>query len=336
MSKLFILGSGFSKSISNHMPTIYGLSEYIKENFKKIPGDKKTYKKFIDDPEMLLTYLYQSMPWKTDIESHLDKAAFISINEMITKYIRICEDKTFKEELPQWSYDFVKYLHNNKSIVASLNYDTIVERLARVIEPPDKIGGDQINVSNYYRMPLAPLRGRGNFLWGINWCDTFQLIKLHGSINWYYSGDHNAEGQQVYYTSVKTKSPMKDITDDFGKSSMQDLEPLLIPPVSEKSLFYNTNLVKTLWKNFRTAIENADEIYSIGYSIPKTDLTMRMFLKGFSKEKDKSIYIVDIANGKRAENLILNYKKTFESGNIKTKYLGVKNPVKKMVCDLVK
>jgi hypothetical protein len=186
MKKLFILGSGFSKSISNHMPTIIGLSEFIEKNMDQIPGDHEIICRLISDPEKLLSYLYQPMPWKSEEEVYMDKASFIILSKIITTYIIDCEERAFGEGVPKWSFDFVEYLHRNECTTATLNYDTFIERLARDLKPFDKESSEKesIDTSNLYRMPLASIRGRGNFTWGIKWYKTLSLLKLHGSINW--------------------------------------------------------------------------------------------------------------------------------------------------------
>ena len=62
--EIIYFGFRFSKSISSYMPTVTELAEYIKSKINLIPGDYEVYKSLVDDPENLLSYLYQPMPWK--------------------------------------------------------------------------------------------------------------------------------------------------------------------------------------------------------------------------------------------------------------------------------
>jgi hypothetical protein len=333
MKKLFIVGSGFSKSISSHMPTIIELSKYIQKCLSTITGDTTLYQRYSSDPERLLSYLYQPLPWKLEEELYIDKAAFISLSKMMTEHIKDCERKAFTEQISEWAYQFVEYLHKNEITVATLNYDTIIERLSRKLKPSENNKG-ALETSNFYRMPLAPIGGRTNSLWGTEWYKTYHLLKLHGSINWYYFGEENIIGQQVYYIPVRKESPIEDIYDDFTESSLVDLVPLIIPPVADKSVFYRTRLVKILWSDFRVALQEADEIYCIGYSLPKTDLTTSMFLNGFT-DSTKKIYIVNNAKDQCAEELVKRYHETLTECKIDDTYLGSENSVELMVNNLL-
>lgn len=111
MSKLFILGSGFSKAVSSHMPTIRELAQHIETRLDQLPGDHRVYRRLLADPEGLLTYLFQAMPWKSPEETHVDRAAFIVLSRQIAEYLKECEAKAFGQAPPQWAVDFVQYLH---------------------------------------------------------------------------------------------------------------------------------------------------------------------------------------------------------------------------------
>ena len=110
-----------------------------------------------------------------------------------------------------------------------------------------------------------------------------------------------------------------------------DLTPLIIPPVADKSTFYQTRLVKVLWGEFRKAIEQADEIYCVGYSLPKTDLTVRLFLRSTAEAKHRTVYLVNNATGVAKEELLANYKEVFKGCDVDERYLGVPNAVESMV-----
>ena len=70
----------------------------------------------------------------------------------------------------------------------------------------------------------------------------------------------------------------------------------------------------------RVTLVNADEIYCIGYSLPKTDLTMGLFLSSLSL-KDKTVYIVNNAQADQSEKLLERYKEVFTDCNLSDKYL---------------
>ena len=60
--------------------------------------------------------------------------------------------------------------------------------------------------------------------------------------------------------------------------------PLIITPVKQKDYGRFGNLFETLWNNAYRSIEDADRIFIIGYSFPKTDLkSNELFYKAFMK-----------------------------------------------------
>jgi hypothetical protein len=454
--RLFMLGSGFSKAMSPKMPVIKELSQKIREEFGQLPCDPKVCSQFLDDPEGLLTYLYQGMPWKSPEETHTDRAAFISLSRSISDFIKMCEAEAFRANYPNEVEEFVQYLHRQsiksglRITVATFNYDTVVERIARylrAIDTPDDIAYlrnfmyapteiaddgrnllrylrnqnqsshkyiksrlstslcceidefdlekppsqefqnkildelnciiqgepiytkdrfpsfrvsldfeellegkqfqlanrilldsafttsslepiDQINTADLYRMPLTHLAQRTTGLYSSKSHTTFRLIKLHGSINWFFTGSENFVGEQIYFIPVTSNSPMTDARQlgEVLEINSMDLVPLIVPPVSEKTSFYNNLLVRTLWTSFREALEEAEEIYCIGYSLPQTDFSLRLFLSAFAGE-NKSIFVVNSATGQDAESLLSNYKSTFKNCKINGDFLSVENPL---------
>jgi hypothetical protein len=186
--------------------------------------------------------------------------------------------------------------------------------------------------SDLYQLPLASLMSRTAFLWGSEPLATFRLLKLHGSIHWHSSGEENVVGQQVYYEPLYTRLFPENASDkSLNGVNKKDLVPLIIPPVAEKSAFYRTRLIRTLWTDFREAIEAATEIYCVGYSLPKTDLTMNLFLSS-TASTGKTIYLV---NRSKDVNLMQNYQQVFGNCEIDTRYLGHNDAVERMVNDLI-
>lgn len=338
MGKIFILGTGFSKAISETMPTMAGLAEHVRSRICELPGDSddhRIYENLVSDVEALLTYLFGKMPWKDPEKVHLDRAAFVKLSRLVSGHISDREDEAFETEPQEWSRQFIEYLHREKLTVATFNYDTVFEKLWMGLEL-------NWSCSPLYRMPLRFLRERVSKVFGSEKIvKTCRLLKLHGSTNWYFSGDENAPGQQVYYDLVKINTGTEpEVSEDEIETlrAIRDkagLVPLIIPPVAEKSSFYGTRLVMTLWAELRDAINEANEIYFVGYSLPKTDLTTSLFLSAtIGRDSDKIIYIVDNATGCHKDRLIENYSNVFGEQNLNLDYLGMKEAVERMVGSL--
>jgi len=340
MSELFIIGAGFSKAISGNMPIMKNLAKFVQEQIGQLPGSQEAlrmYKKLASDPEYLLTYLFQELPSKASEDIHLDKSAFITLSRLIANYIAKREKEILA--LPLWARQFIEYIHEKEFIVATFNYDTVLERLSAKLKDKDK-DNSLITNASIYRMPLIPLSTRMNAMEGTTYTffhqRTYRLLKLHGSVNWFYAGDENIKGQQVYYTDVLPDAVGLEPSEQLMGISSMDLTPLIIPPVAEKSSFYSTQLVKVLWSEFRDGIRKARDIYCVGYSLPRTDLTTSLFLSSVVDDyKDKTIHIVNPATGTEKEKLIENYSFVFgkQPQELADKYLP---SVEKMVDNLRK
>ena len=58
MSKLFVLGTGFSKAVFETMPIMSDLAEHVRPRLDELPGDqddRRIYRNLVSDVEALLT-----------------------------------------------------------------------------------------------------------------------------------------------------------------------------------------------------------------------------------------------------------------------------------------
>ena len=99
------------------------------------------------------------------------------------------------------------------------------------------------------------------------------------------------EGYVVVESRFKNPFMPKGQADDKGLTSM----PLIIPPVKQKEYDLFGTLFTQVWDEAQKQIEQADEIYVIGYSFPKTDIrTDHLFRSAFLKRN--SIPTITILN----------------------------------------
>ena len=107
---------------------------------------------------------------------------------------------------------------------------------------------------------------------------AFQLLKLHGSLNWFHAD--SGRGDVIY--DAGGISTDDDAPADFASLSSDwvGLRPLLIPPMATKASNHFNGMMEVMWRNAREAAVNADRMICVGYSLPPTDWPMRMLLKG--------------------------------------------------------
>lgn len=324
--RLFLLGSGFSRAVSQEMPTVGELREYLHETVPRLRAYDPAMARLIHDPEMLLSYLMQRGPWKAPGEAEADYGAFLELSSRLGSFIRECETRAFKTPAPSWAKEFASLLHLSKSTVVTLNYDTVLERLSRHLETPD---GRAVRTADLYGLPLAHLAQRTAGYSYYPRSETYRLLKIHGSTNWYYTGDNSFAAQQVYYVEVNSDSPETDDGDiaDLLNQNTPDLTPLIVPPVSEKASLYSTRLLRILWSEFRNAVDAADELFLVGYSFPPSDYTMSMFLSSL----DFAGKTVEIVNRTSEPAFTSRIQRAFRGAEVRTTYSPAPDAVERMV-----
>ena len=107
-----------------------------------------------------------------------------------------------------------------------------------------------------------------------------------------------------------------------------DKEILLIPPVAEKTTYFNNETVRGLWKDAAAALQGAAALYIIGYSLPISDLGMRFFLAGNSPDADSLVHVVNTDT-----NTLERYCEFLHRSDIRAEYVGPDNPVVQFACD---
>jgi len=303
------LGSGFSKAVfPDNMPTVTELAAFLRqqESLKSEP-----YVRLADDPELLLSYLSTEQPWKEPWKALEDRAIFTRIQKSLAEHIATCEERAFKNPIPDWTTQLVERLHRDKTTVITFNYDTVLERLVHELKQK-KTNGEWPREFDLYRLPLSVILLRESGTLAGTEIDTFHLIKLHGSVNWFYSGEE-FPGEQVYYWPIgwdplQWRGLNADASRRKSERLQKDKIPLIIPPVTEKSSFYGNRTVRTLWIDAQRALEEAEEIFCVGYSLPATDLTTKLFLR--SVARPKKVIVVNKESGDAPE-MLKRYREAF-------------------------
>ena len=185
---------------------------------------------------------------------------------------------------PEWLRRLILAWHRREAVVITLNYDTLVEKACRDLRVSEKTS--VLRPADIYPPYFANLASRsGVGLWGGEVFPTFRLLKLHGSVNWHYSGREDFHGETIFFSDVPEFGPPGDEAARNARSQRlrdmaADKETLIIPPVAEKTTYFNNETVRGLWKDAAAALQGAATLYVIGYSLPISDLGMRFFLAG--------------------------------------------------------
>jgi len=237
-------------SVAELKPTIYTESERKGRNFKYL--QKIRYSKDIDEK-------HTSEENKVKIKSSGKRAVVIYFHNYNV------DEQDFKSAIDNFNDD--KCGNDLKDA-----YSTFKKNMK------DK----HIDYLDLYPIPIARARSRTLSLWNREYYETYKLFKLHGSINWYYSGAKEDTAEQIY---LSTNSEGEGI-------DLKDLVPVIIPPVLDKTGFFKHSTVKSMWNEARNLLKEAKKVYIIGYSIPQTDLTVKFMLQSYIPE-DCEVTIVN-------------------------------------------
>jgi hypothetical protein len=246
-----------------------------------------------DDFERWLSLLADDQPWLSDSENLENRAAFHGVSMAIHAVLRDCQEAALTGGLKRWAADLILDWHNTRAKVITLNYDTLVELAFHQVAPPSSRPGAPYWWRDLLPLPfpIAATRVGATYLNDYSGePETFQLLKLHGSLNWYYGGPLAGAGDIVYDTGVWRRwdgLPMitEGQPDETARiealcaKAVLDKLPLLIPPTATKGPYYAAPSVGLLWRLAREALKNADELVIMGYSAPITDLVMGALLR---------------------------------------------------------
>ncbi len=277
---VFILGAGFSKAISEEMPVLRELSAAIASRVNQ----PTPY--LAEDVELAMTFLAQPQPWMSEAQQLRNRAAFLELIEAIATEITDRSAMVLARPIPSWLLRFAHWLHFNKAIVITLNYDTLLE--AAIAEIP---GGD---CGLKQLIPFRFAADEGVLSGGDVRANSLELLKLHGSVNWRYSGRTTYAGELIQWCGVRPWTVQAKGPARMEKTA--DTVPLLIPPVTDKTSYFTHHSIQHLWKRASQALISAKRVFCIGYSLPATDLTIRFLFSDLRREHPVGFYLVNRPN----------------------------------------
>lgn len=296
MADTFLLGAGFSKAISATMPTMIELYQLLEQLIGMADGFSKEAYDFADgNVETLLSYYAIPNPHDHEVEILRKKRVTMLLEIGIGEVLEDRERLSAKQRLNPSGSKLVEHWHVQRSHVLSMNYDTLVERIAAELEYTI-VGGNKANLyyTDLYPIPVSSALSREGSVLSSNYPDTFTLYKLHGSTSWYKSTVETHVDPIYGLSHEQVETP-------HHKKFIADKRRFIVPPVYDKSSLLNHEGIRSLWRQAKDiALKNADNLYVIGYSLPDTDAAMPILLwEGARtgtpvKNSKKPLYVVDI------------------------------------------
>lgn len=284
---VFVVGAGFSKAISDRMLVLAELSARVRDAL----GDAwraEWGQDLEDNVELLLTHLAAAHPWEDVGERHQALSAYHQVKDVMTDWLDMAEKASLREQgPPDWLGRLIGYWHQRACTILTFNYDTLIEHAVSTLPlHPDGVFGWHL-----YQVPIHWAAAReGWALLAGERPTTFGLLKLHGSLNWWYSGPGSPPGDTVHGTNMKPKwGHGPDSDEDLA---VTDKVRLVVPPTLQKEPFYENSILRAQWRMARERLATADRVVLMGYSLPPTDLTSRLLLS--TSGMDAPIEVVDL------------------------------------------
>ncbi|WP_298767705.1 hypothetical protein [uncultured Fibrobacter sp.] len=273
--RIFVLGSGFSKSFCPQMPTLRDLNELIPFGISdEFPHLRDYCRRFLElcnnqseylNIETLSTSILSAQIFPGMRESLYHSSLRFELLRFIASVIR--HDQGIEGESLQILRMFLRNCVNSPregvrdTLLLSFNYDMLVENAIS----DDEDLSEQVSVDYGVRIDPADRSAVREPR-----THTVDLIKLHGSLNWY---------------AVKGASDSLDLQNvcqvepcDRSFPIYREDTPIYIPMAHAKESFLRGSLFNLLWSKADYYLKNAEEIYFLGYGFPKTDMNNLEFL----------------------------------------------------------
>jgi len=273
----FLLGAGFSHSVSEVMPLTNALGLEIASRLTR-QGHNTTLLQglYRNNFEAWLTQLAEGRPWASEADNLRDRAMFLDASSQVAEIIRMAQRQSGPRA--KWLDRLVTFWHQNQSVVLTLNYDTLVEQAVQDLHLKDH--GELVHYTSAYAIPVTSANLRRAGVWGADPdIETLRLLKLHGSINWYYSGSDSPHGETVYEGGLTYgwDAEYTHVVGDRGLDLLVDKVPFVVPPTGTKSSFFNNETIRAQW-SVASEFLRPCQLVVMGYSLPEADHLMRLFL----------------------------------------------------------
>lgn len=298
---VLLLGAGFSRAVSAEMPMTDELGGAVAERLRR-SGETRVPPRFEGGAfETWMSHLAEEQPFLTVPENLANRALFLTVSEAVAEVLGEQVQSVLSSSYPAWLPRLICLAHRQRTTVVTFNYDTLVECAVATgvlydwgaAEPVEwtELTGD---------VPGWP---SGVLRWGSTPADTFTLLKLHGSLNWYWVPEDTtgvSVARRVLPGSFGAPEPYSE---QSRRRDVPGRAPFVVPPSTAKSSYYRNPFFREIWRQAFEAICGADRLVLVGYSLPLADLTVADMLREGLARSSADVTIVNPAACDVAERL---------------------------------
>jgi hypothetical protein len=338
MTDAFILGAGFSKAIDYlQMPTTDELGDRAIELLQSIHrASPRTHSSTCDGIscdhpvlvngkppggsfEVWLSRLAEPQPYRFEHENAVASSLYEQLASAVADTIlwatqRCCEQQPAMEAA--WFAPLLTAWHERRADVLTFNYDTLVEARFDALQIVD--GPSMSRPYNHRDLGPQLLPEAGVVDVGpagpIPW--SFNYMKLHGSIHWYWDPMTRSADSMVD-VGLPARWPHNPNDRTWQPAVLvPGRRPVVVPPTTSKTAFFNNPVIRHQWRKAFEAIRSADRVILIGYSLPTYDLLVGSLLDDAARQRGGIPAIVvdldPVPVGERLSRLGFDIASTFD------------------------
>ena len=296
----------FRESLGTNKNEVNAIREHFKNHYHLDICDRN---QGYDSLEYVMVRLYAD-----SYEPSLGKTAYTHFLNLVKLFNKRLADTTNAIKPVRRSKLFRLIVHflnegadpANISII-TFNQDIHIEKTLDSIESCAKYQKFKplLNFPHCYKLPSAdtssPKGSTKTFAPGEPDSKGIEIMKLHGSLNWYSLHTSNRPQKGPLFNPdrklhITTRKEIDSEMKYAGKHKKQHTFPVIIPPLSHKSEIFHPTIAD-LWTEASEKLENATDAVIFGYSCPEVDHASENLLRRtLHSRKLETFSIVDISS----------------------------------------
>jgi hypothetical protein len=316
-----VLGAGFSRAVYGLCPLTDDLGEAVRSRLGPADRAKLPPGRFADGRfEEWLSYLSESQPHFTPEESADANALALRVTRLISEVLSQVQADALVAGTGEWFWQFLSVLHVLRAGAITLNYDNFVECGVHTLGLQSSGWGGSTLVCEDDILaglpPCADFSGisaqsaierteSGDPIRNAERRDgTFKLLKLHGSLSWYWLPDGGGGSTLRRWRLPGIFGQLWDGEEEQRHQELPAHEVFVVPPASLKGQRLREPVTRELWRSAAYALKTAERLVLMGYSVPFADHSIIGMLSEGLRGREVQIEVVDPSADVVAERLV--------------------------------
>jgi hypothetical protein len=123
--------------------------------------------------------------------------------------------------------------------------------------------------------------------------NTFKLLKLHGSLSWYWLPDGGGNSTLRRWRLPGVFGERWDPAEEHRRQELPSHEVFIVPPAALKGQRLREPIARELWRRAAEALGATERLVLIGYSVPRADHSVMGMLSEGLQGRDVLVEVVN-------------------------------------------